>query len=50
LSQSTTTDDYDDANVGDVDEDDASTERCDESGDSDLEDANNPIVEDKIPR
>ncbi|KAJ8432620.1 hypothetical protein Cgig2_032901 [Carnegiea gigantea] len=41
---------YDDANVGDADEDDASTERCDESGASDLEDVNNPAVEDEIPR
>ncbi|KAJ8422473.1 hypothetical protein Cgig2_016075 [Carnegiea gigantea] len=49
-SPSTTIDAYDDANVGDADEDDASTERCDEFGASDLEDVNNPAVEDEIPR
>ncbi|KAJ8432613.1 hypothetical protein Cgig2_032894 [Carnegiea gigantea] len=50
LSQPIAIDAYDDANVGDVDEDDASTKRCDEYGASDLEDVNNPAVEDEIPR
>jgi len=50
LSQPTTIDSYDDANIGDVDEDDASIEKCDESGASDLEDVNNLVVDDENPR
>ena len=50
LSQPIITDDYDAANAGDAYKDDASTHGYGQSSDSDIEDVNNPSIEDEIPR